>query len=98
MKTEKQPFEDVSPIRDGVFPSCQFIVLEAICSAIQVGFTKEFGRDSAICSQWIFEVPVKGGRWHIIPQLAGKMPLIYCLLGGYIIPTTFYGNQKQPLM
>ncbi len=24
-------------------------------------------------------------RWHIIPQLA----LIYCLLGGYIIPTTF---------
>ena len=20
--------------------------------------------------QWIFQVPVKGGRWHIIPQLA----------------------------
>ena len=28
--------------------------------------------------QWIFQVPVKGGRWHIIP-------------------TTFYGNQEQPL-
>ncbi len=23
---------------------------------------------------------------------------MYCLLGGYIVPTTFYGNQKQPLM
>ena len=32
MKTEKQPFEDVSPIKDGVFPSCHFIVLEGICS------------------------------------------------------------------
>ena len=24
------------------------------------------------------------------------IPLIYCLLGDYIVPTTFYGNQKQP--
>ena len=50
--------------------------------------------------QWLFLVPLKGGRWHIIPQLAvytTYIPLIYCLLGGYIIPTTFYGNQKQPL-
>ena len=22
---------------------------------------------------------------------------IHCLLGGYVLPTTFYGNQKQPL-
>ena len=30
-------------------------------------------------NQWLFLVPVKGGRWHIIPQLAGKIPLIYHL-------------------
>ena len=29
------------------------------------------------CHQWLCLLPVKGGRWrHIIPQLAGKMPLI----------------------
>ncbi len=44
------------------------------------------------CSQWLFLVPLKGGRDYIIPQLAvytTYIPLIYCLLGGYIIPTTF---------
>ena len=43
---------------------------------------------------------IKGGRWHIIPQLAvytTYIPLIYCLLGGYIIPTTLYRNLKNPL-
>ena len=34
--------------------------------------------------QWLFLVPLKGG--------------LYCLLGGYMLPTTFYGNQKQPLI
>ena len=37
--------------------------------------------------QWLFLVPLKGGRWHIIPQLAvytTYIPLIYCLLGGPI--------------
>ena len=37
--------------------------------------------------EWLFLVPVKGGRWHIITQLAvytTYVPLIYCLLGGYI--------------
>ena len=46
--------------------------------------------------QWLFLVPVKGGRWHIIPQLAvytTYIPLIYCLLGGYMLP-----HQKQPLI
>ena len=49
---------------------------------------------------WLFLVPVKGGRWHIIPQLAvytTYIPLIYWLLRDYMLPTTFYGNQKQPL-
>ena len=35
--------------------------------------------------QWLFLVPIKGGRWHIIPQLAvyiAYIPLIYCLLWG----------------
>ena len=51
--------------------------------------------------QWLFLVPLKGGRWHIIPQLAvytTYIPLIYCLLGGYMLPTTSQGNQKQPLI
>ena len=41
--------------------------------------------------QWLFLVPLKGGRWHIIPQLAvytTYIALIYCLLGGYMLPTT----------
>ena len=43
-------------------------------------------------NQWLFLVPLKGGRWHIIPQLAvytTYIPLIYCLLGVYMLPTTF---------
>ena len=50
--------------------------------------------------QWLFLVPLKGGRWHIIPQLAvyaTYIPLIYCLLGGYIIPTTYYQNQNNSM-
>ena len=42
--------------------------------------------------QWLFLAFLKGGRWHIIPQLAvytTYIPLIYCLLGGYMLPTTF---------
>ena len=45
---------------------------------------------SSFC-QWLFLVPLTGGRWHIIPQLAvytTYIPLIYCLLGGYMLPTT----------
>ena len=46
-------------------------------------------------NQWLFLVPKKGSRWHIIPQLAvytTYTPLVYCLLGGglYLRPTTFY--------
>ena len=42
--------------------------------------------------QWSFLVPLIGGRYHIIPQLAvctTYIPLIYCLLGDYISPTTY---------
>ena len=38
-----------------------------------------------------FWFPLIGGRGYIIPQLAvytTYIPLIYCLLGGYIAPTT----------
>ena len=48
--------------------------------------------------QWLFLVPVKGGRWHIILQLAvytTYIPLIYCLLGGYMLPTTFHAVLAQ---
>ena len=36
--------------------------------------------------------PSIDGRWFIIPQLAvytTYIPLIYCLLGGYMLPTTY---------
>ena len=46
--------------------------------------------------QWLFLVPIKGGRWHIIP-----LPLIYHLyiaFWGVICYLPFFcGNQKQPL-
>ena len=32
--------------------------------------------------QWLFLVPVKGGRWHIIPQLA-----VYITYTTYILPS-----------
>ena len=37
---------------------------------------------------------------RVLLEIAERMPLgiyIYWLLGGYMLPTTFYGNQKQPL-
>ena len=46
--------------------------------------------------QWLFLVPVQGGRWHIIPQLAvytTYIPLIYCLLGGYMF---YYHLLREP--
>ena len=51
-------------------------------------------------NQWIIQVPVKGGRWYINTQLAvytAYIPGIYCLMGGYIIPTTYHQNQSNPL-
>ena len=51
--------------------------------------------------QWLLLVPLKGGRWHTIPQLAvytTYIPLIYCLLGDYMIPTTYYQNQNNPMI
>ena len=38
-------------------------------------------------------------RQHVIPQLAGKIPLIVLAEPGglYATDPTFYGNQKQPL-
>ena len=50
--------------------------------------------------QWLFLVPLIGGRQHIITQLViytTYIPLIYCQLGDYMLPTTYQGNQKQPL-
>ena len=52
-------------------------------------------------SMVVFGSRKRWDRWHIIPQLAvytTYIPLIYCLLGCYMLRTTFYGNQKQPLI
>ncbi len=46
-------------------------------------------------------VLVIGGREHIITQLAIYTPLIpgiYCQLGDYMLPTTFYKNLENPLI
>ena len=47
-----------------------------------------------------FWFPLMGGRWHVISQLAiytTCIPLVYCQVGDYMLPTTYWGNQKQPL-
>ena len=38
--------------------------------------------------QWIFQVPLKGGRDYITPQKARTISGIYCQLGDYMPPTT----------
>ena len=51
-------------------------------------------------SQWLFLVPLKGGRDYITPQKAiykWYISGIYCQLGDYIPPTTLYRNLKNPL-
>ena len=47
-----------------------------------------------------FLVPLIGGRYHIIPQLAvytTYIPLIYCQLGDYMVPTTYLGNRETAI-
>ena len=39
---------------------------------------------TAYLSQWLFLVPLKSGRWHIIPQLAVYIPLIFLAFWGVI--------------
>ena len=54
-----------------------------------------------LLTQWSFLVPLIGGRYHIIPQLAvytTYVPRIYCLLGEYISPTTYEGNLSKQLL
>ena len=49
-------------------------------------------REHTFTDQLSFLVPLIGGRYHIIPQLAvytTYIPLVYCLLGDYISPTTY---------
>ena len=36
----------------------------------------------ALHGQWLFLVPLKGGRWHIVPQLA-----VYTTYTTYILPS-----------
>ena len=48
-------------------------------------------------------VPLKGGIGSIFHPPEGKdykwyISGIYCQLGDYMPPTTFYGNQKQTLI
>ena len=50
-------------------------------------------------SQWLFLCPLIGGRWYIIIQLAvftTYIPLIYCQLGDYMLPTTYLRYVREP--
>lgn len=55
--------------------------------------------------QQMFQVPVKGGRQVVYNHPIGSrknvyisyIPGIYCLLEDYIIPTTYYQNQKHSM-
>ena len=54
--------------------------------------------------QWIFLVPLKGGRWHSPSPNWQEIHTTYIPLivlaepgGLYATDPTFYGNQKQPL-
>ena len=80
--------------------------LQAFCTG-EKGKSKESGKDRGFwgkpfstwedgfpwrTDQWLFLVPVIGGRYHRIPQLAVYtiyIPLIYCQLGDYMVPTTY---------
>ena len=55
------------------------------------------GNFAAHQCQWLFLVPLKGGRWHIIPQLAVYTTYILPSFGGYMLPTTLYRNLKNSL-
>ena len=52
---------------------------------------KKFGGRffDAPSDQWIFQVPVKGGRDYISPLSRQYISGIYCQLGYYMPPTTF---------
>ena len=59
------------------------------------------GELAILRSMVVSGVPVKGGRSHTTSQKAINkwyISCIYCQLGDYMPPTTFYGNQKQPLI
>ncbi len=68
---------------------------EQICSSSSRDGQKQGTKSST--NQWLFLVPLKGGRWHIIPQLAvytTYIPLIYCfLVGGWTNPSEKYARQ-----
>ena len=45
-------------------------------------------------NQWLFLIPVTGGRWHIIPQLAVYTTYIYILPSGGLYAT--YHLLREP--
>ena len=87
---QSHPFSGVNLLlvpREGICPSNH-----GFTKTVNNGmFTTNLNWFFRIPDQWLFLVPIEGGRQHIIPQLAvytSYIPLIYCLLGGYMLPTT----------
>ena len=84
-------FEGVtfSPSRKGHLKNCQ------------VGKFTIPGTPISKNNQWLFLVPLIGGRWYIITQLAiykWYISGIYCQLGTYIHLPPIMGTRKQPLI
>ena len=48
--------------------------------------SKNFPRKKTPTTQWLFLVPLKGGRWHIIPQLAAYTTYILPSGGPHMLP------------
>ncbi len=63
---------------------------------IKINKTSTF-KDVKQINQWLFLVPVKGGRWHISSPLYTTYSPCLRLGAPYATDPTFYGNQKQPI-
>ena len=73
-------------------PARSFSFLFSNSGGVQLeGLERLDGKKTTSLNQWLFLVPLKGGRWHIIPRLA-----VYTTWG-YMLPTTLYRKLKNPL-
>ena len=88
----RQPSSRTPPYSDGTAPRKRPSASEAPWPPRRLGASWAKAGWKIRQVQWIFLVPVKGGRDYIIPQKAiykWYISGIYCQLGDYMLPTTF---------
>ena len=93
---------DGNPFTCGIPPGIDFPTMSRLGGAHGQRWANE-KRYSVMLTflQWLFLVPLIGGRCYIMTYLAVRttyIALIYCQLGDYMLPTTYYGNQETPLI